>query len=1209
MSKAIQHVIIATSLLFVVIPAIAQTDIRYEMLVNANIDGYPTDDDVTAIGRYLTAVGDGKLAVPDDIATWITNSISHQGPASAPRLLSAYMHFLREGALAPPFDAGTLTSTRRALLRTIENDLMSRRTPLAEFALLMFTEVGDQQLQQLALSADYSALKAYPWLSGVNWANDWMLWAPFGLNPDRPSFLSSPTYPVVTPNAKAGQLPSVRDFLYRLNLQSPVTASSMNFAALASRLTTLEVGPNNVTLSASDRSAMRQQCGALFTLLSHRASLLLAIPPQDQDARFLGQFSFDISDSCDLDQAISSGGATEVALGLKQAALLKFDEDRDRFVNLGRVLTAQQMRVLALGAYALLTFQHATNGPAVDIPEDQVLNHLSAIRLPRAAIKTRIVKNLSRSDLSSAAGIDLSALARCNPRSVVVSWRHVSLHAGAFVERLKGACSDGSSLSFSTYGTLTPDFVQLMELVPRYFDILDISLGIRALAAFSPQRLENPDDIDLMCQSPVLATGLILADINHPTAPWSYTRDVLLQYWPSSIAWLAPGWRPAPPIIFDHPPNDRSLLSQSEFSDWKTGALAGESNYLHSEAIWRFYHAVFPKVNAMPVSIGTCDPVTYGLNFGHCPNPVRTNRGIYLTDLDNLAKQGNEYIKESASFNDRVCNLPRQPNGRDQFGIALNEDLTEVVTQYVLSNVCSFSYDGKLALTPATRTQLKAILTADPLFLNRFQIDLTNSYADWIDRLTATMASQDPDRAQQTLVFIERHNLLEYLPFDPMPPLRVDPGGANYGQAVRNAATDIMIAPLLRTADGTRLASDLLRMQELAARAPAPSVVSPHISDQFVSDQRAEEARNLAAVNAKADKQIEDAEAAIAQKPDSQWSIGISVGVSGYIGAVLSFSYNGNSLDIPISGPGENVPDFTIPAFNFPGEAAPIAVANDQQNDEQTVPASGSVQNQQAAGAVSMTTADGSEMSMLLGQGEMGTLLNADNETGRILLEQELDDAKPLLSNSQLEAITNALKAPQIPDSIATLIAKESAAASRQGREGGTDTPTSSACSSDSWVICGYSIKNALEEGPKKPEEIVALAGLWGKSFNNRYDQLRRDGGLETTTIDQTTFSSVLSDRLQGMAEDAAMDALLNGYLDELPAIIKFALGPARETIEKTKSRFDSIPAVASDYDELLMMNDEIQTDIAADLEPFLKQNWQQDLEAHLTQDLPKTLP
>jgi hypothetical protein len=80
------------------------------MLVNAQIDGYPTDDDVIAISRYLTAVGDRQTDVPGAIADWIEGRIGHLGPSATPRLITAYMHFLRKGAVAPPFDGGAPSS-------------------------------------------------------------------------------------------------------------------------------------------------------------------------------------------------------------------------------------------------------------------------------------------------------------------------------------------------------------------------------------------------------------------------------------------------------------------------------------------------------------------------------------------------------------------------------------------------------------------------------------------------------------------------------------------------------------------------------------------------------------------------------------------------------------------------------------------------------------------------------------------------------------------------------------------------------------------------------------------------------------------------------------------------------------------------------------------------------------------------------------------
>lgn len=104
---------------------------------------------------------------------------------------------------------------RNRLLRAIEQSLVLHATPLANLALLMFKQIDDAQLRQVADSADYRPLKSFPWQIGDD---DWMDWIVTGLDP-----LSAHPNP----------LPEVRHFLSALDLRPPVTKSSMNFMKFA----------------------------------------------------------------------------------------------------------------------------------------------------------------------------------------------------------------------------------------------------------------------------------------------------------------------------------------------------------------------------------------------------------------------------------------------------------------------------------------------------------------------------------------------------------------------------------------------------------------------------------------------------------------------------------------------------------------------------------------------------------------------------------------------------------------------------------------------------------------------------------------------------------------------------------------------------------------------------------------------------------------
>jgi hypothetical protein len=157
--------LVVASLLSAPIAASAETSFRTKMLIAANIDGYASDDDVTAIARFLRASGDGGGSVPADIADWIATRISDFGGRATPRLIDGYIHFLRGGFSVPPFPCGDPASPRYRLLRAIAGDLVAHNTPLADLALLMFLEADDNSLRQRASTAD---LYAHPLLSVGN---------------------------------------------------------------------------------------------------------------------------------------------------------------------------------------------------------------------------------------------------------------------------------------------------------------------------------------------------------------------------------------------------------------------------------------------------------------------------------------------------------------------------------------------------------------------------------------------------------------------------------------------------------------------------------------------------------------------------------------------------------------------------------------------------------------------------------------------------------------------------------------------------------------------------------------------------------------------------------------------------------------------------------------------------------------------------------
>lgn len=497
----------------------ALSSIRYQLLVDGQIDGYPNNDDVTAIGRYLTAAGDNNVAVPQNISSWIVKKIGSLGPSATPRLISGYMHFLRAGASAPPFSAGTPTSTRYLLLVAIADDLAAQKTPLANLALLMFNETDDASIRKIAQSADYGPIKSFPWLTGES---EWMQWIFVGLNPDLLGDRSSPDYPLDTPQAKAGLLPSVRDFISSLDIRPPAIASSILFRyRLISPMLGLprpELGWANIGPSPVrdlDPKVLLAQCESLTSVMTSRIADSFGVPSPMKDPKFVEAMPVDLSlDFCPL-------GADTMAYWFRSQVglppLPSSEIFRDTFRNLYEVLDLQQWRLLALGSYALVTHQHSYHDRAVDIGPDAVFARLRTIHLPAAERRTRLVPSISPAQLRAAAGPNLSALSACSPRSASVSARLISLHNRTYIETIRMVCTHGIVHTFTRSGVLPTDFARLLEINPEFLDIVGTSLAMRELSSWSPLRTENPQALDLIRNDPKVSAGLLLAVLAHPT--------------------------------------------------------------------------------------------------------------------------------------------------------------------------------------------------------------------------------------------------------------------------------------------------------------------------------------------------------------------------------------------------------------------------------------------------------------------------------------------------------------------------------------------------------------------------------------------------------------------------------------------------------------------------------------------------------------------
>jgi hypothetical protein len=162
-------------------------------------------------------------------------------------------------------------------------------------------------------------------------------------------------------------------------------------------------------------------------------------------------------------------------------------------------------------------------------------------------------------------------------------------------------------------------------------------------------------------------------------------------------------------------------------------------------------------------------------------------------------------------------------------------------------------------------------------------------------------------------------------------------------------------------------------------------------------------------------------------------------------------------------------------------------------------------------------------------------------------------------------------------------------------------------CAKSTWANCGMVVKAELDRQPNDPKRIINLAGLWAASYDKQYDFLRSRGRLERSTPDaEKIFAEVESkvdpiDIVSDQVKDKVLEVAVKRYFSRLAPLLKFASSPLAAAL---KVFFES-SEIASDYDELRLMNDDLQTRITTQLSPYLKADWKARLNSAVQEAAP----
>lgn len=151
------------------------------------------------------------------------------------------------------------------------------------------------------------------------------------------------------------------------------------------------------------------------------------------------------------------------------------------------------------------------------------------------------------------------------------------------------------------------------------------------------------------------------------------------------------------------------------------------------------------------------------------------------------------------------------------------------------------------------------------------------------------------------------------------------------------------------------------------------------------------------------------------------------------------------------------------------------------------------------------------------------------------------------------------------------------------------------ACAAGTPMTCGGAVLNELKALGDKPKRAVELGLLWGGVYAKEVARLEKAGLLKKSEKDADKIEAWFKDKVDpiSLGSDAVLEQLLKKYLPKMATV----LGLLEAPLAGLGVFFDS-SKIATDFDELSALNDQIHDLIAKKLDSHLKPSWRADLEA-----------
>ncbi|HEX6901328.1 MAG TPA: hypothetical protein VF789_16505 [Thermoanaerobaculia bacterium] len=180
--------------------------------------------------------------------------------------------------------------------------------------------------------------------------------------------------------------------------------------------------------------------------------------------------------------------------------------------------------------------------------------------------------------------------------------------------------------------------------------------------------------------------------------------------------------------------------------------------------------------------------------------------------------------------------------------------------------------------------------------------------------------------------------------------------------------------------------------------------------------------------------------------------------------------------------------------------------------------------------------------------------------------------------------------------------------AARPGTAQGSTPTLEAVCTNGSWSDCGVAVKQSIAALPDplpadKVKRLIEIMSLWSDAYEKQVRFLESAGRLKKSENDWTKITNAVKEKIDpvGIAKEQGIDALLKKYLPKVAAFLEYA-----SPVFSALSVFFDSSEIATDFDEINLMNKDLQTRFFNKMEPHLRSDWKTRIQTMSTEVMPQ---